>query len=234
MNLQGSITELQDTMIQLYVDLQQRFSENQLVRDIWSSMAQDVAQQKRSMSALPHSFWIQMKDEQDPFIKEIAAARKQIIEKKEDLSLIRCFEQAFLYEEPATLKIYVPIIRRLRENWTDRALDFYIIVKAHLARITRVTREFAGDPGILQHSNLLLQQFEKEVQEPHIKPMARQTAKSAKPVPPPEVKARHVAKPQKKAASKPKPSLAKHAGTHHGRSKPLGEKINLQRRRAHR
>jgi hypothetical protein len=236
MNLQGSITELQDTIIRLYNELQQRFSENQIVRDLWSAMAQDITQQKYSISALPHSFWTQLKDEQDKFHKEISAARHQVIDKKEDLSLVNCFEHAFLYEEPATLKVYVPIIRRLRENWTDRSLDFYIMVKAHLARITRVTQSFAGDPRIIQRSHMLLQQFEKEVQEQHVvlehrPPKARpiqdlQVQVTEKPAAKPQ--------PQKKAPAKKKPSLPKHADKHHGRAKPLVEKIGIQRRRAHR
>jgi len=235
MNLQGSITELQDTVIQLYVELQQRFSENQIVRDLWSAMAQDITQQKQSMSALPHSFWAQMKDEQDKFQKEISTARHQAIDKKEDLSLVSCFERAFLYEEPTILKIYVPIIRRLRENRTDRALDFYIVVKAHLARITRAAQSFAGDPRILQHSHRLLQQFEKEVQEPQV--VMEHRPPKARPIQDLQIQVpeKPAAKPQplKKVPAKKKPSLPKHTGKHHGRSKPLVEKISIQRR-AHR
>jgi hypothetical protein len=233
MNLQGSITELQDTIDQLYLELQKRFSENQLIRDVWSSMAQDITQQKRSMSAIPNSFWNQLKNEQDRFLKDIAAARQQVIETKEDASLIHCFERALLYEEPATLKVYAPIIRKLRENWTDRALDFYIMVKAHLARIARVTQAFAGDPRVIQRANMLLQQFEKEVQEHHTQP-APKLVRAHAAVPAPQVKEKPSAKPQKKATPKKKPQLAKHSTSPHGRSKPLVEKIQLQRRRAQR
>jgi hypothetical protein len=231
MNLQGSITELQNTVAQLYLQLEQRFKENQIIRDLWSAMAHDVEQQKRSLNALPASFWNQLKAEKDGVVEALSErTKKQIVDKKEDNSLNGCFERALLFEEPTILSIYIPIIRKLRENWTDQALDFYIMVKAHLARITRVTQSFAGDPLVIQRSNLLLQRFEKGVQEPHItaepkvrKPQAVQPARE-----------KHATKPLKKKISKPAPALAKHAKSHHKHAKPLVEKINLQRRRVRR
>jgi hypothetical protein len=232
MNLQGSITELQDTIIKLYLDLEQGFRENQLVRDLWSAMAQDVTQQKRSMSALPHSFWTKLKDEQDGFSRAVSEIRKQTNENKEDQSLKSCLERTLIYEEPTTLQLYAPIIRKLREDWTDQALDFYIMVKAHLARITRVTQAFAGDPVVIQRSSLLLQRFEKEVQEPHA--IAEPILPKARAPHPPRTKEKHPVKPQKKALSKRAPALAKRAKSHHGRSKPLVKKIALQPRRARR
>jgi hypothetical protein len=232
MSLQGSITELQDTIIKLYLDLEQGFRENQLIRDLWSAMAQDVTQQKRSMSAIPHSFWHKLKDEQDGFSRAVSEIRKQTTENKEDQSLKSCFERTLIDEEPTTLRIYVPIIRKLRENWTDQALDFYIMVKAHLTRITRVTQAFAGDPVVIQRSSLLLQRFEKEVQEPHA--AAEPIRLKAHAALPHGKKEKHPAKPLKKAIPKRAPALAKHAKTHRGRSKPLVKKIALQPRRARR
>lgn len=163
MNLQGSITGLQDTVAQLYLELEHHFKENQLIRDLWGAMAHDVAQQKQSLNVLPPSFWNQLKSEKEEISEAVSeSTKKQTAEKKEDQTLKSCFEIALLFEEPTTLKVYVPIIRKLRENWTDQALDFYIIVKAHLARIMRVTQFFAGDPIIIQRSNLLLQRFRKK------------------------------------------------------------------------
>jgi hypothetical protein len=232
MSLQGAITELQDRIVKLYLDLEQGFRENQLVRDLWSAMAQDVTQQKHSMSAIPHSFWNKLKDEQDGFSRAVSEIRKQTTENKEDQSLRSCFERTLIYEEPTTLRIYVPIIRKLRDNWTDQALDFYIMVKAHLTRITRVTQAFAGDPLVIQRSSLLLQQFEKEVQEPHA--AAEPTRLKARAAHTPEKKEKLPAKPHRKALPKHAPALAKHAKSHHGRSKPLVKKIALQPRRARR
>lgn len=231
MNLQGSITELQNTVAQIYLRLEQRFTENQIIRDLWSAMAHDIEHQKRGMNALPSSFWQQMKAEKDGLLEAVSlSVKKQLLDRKEDSSLKNCFEHALLFEEPATLNVYVPIIRKLRENWTNQALDFYITVKAHLARITRATQSFAGDPLVIQRSNLLLERFEKEVQEPPV--AAEPKIRKAHAIPPTPEK--HGTKPLKKKASKPAATLAKHAGSHHKHAKPLVEKINLQRRRARR
>jgi hypothetical protein len=231
MTLQGSITALQDTVVRLYLELEHRFNENQLIRDLWSAMANDVAQQKRSMNALPPSFWNQLKSEKDGLLEMVSETTKnQIAEKKEDQSLRNCFELALLFEEPTTLEIYAPIIRKLRGNWTDQALDFYIIVKAHLARIASVTQSFSGDPILIQRSSLLVQRFEKEIQAPQAVPKPESHRI-------PVVLAggkKQAAKPHKKVLAKQPPALAKHAKSHRERTKPLVEKINLQRRRVRR
>jgi hypothetical protein len=231
MNLQGSITEIQDTVLRLYLQLEEHFKENQIIRDLWTAMAHDVAQQKRSMIVLAPSFWHQLKEEMEGTLRAISEeTRKLTIENKEDHLLKSCLDHALSLEEPTILKIYVPIIRKLRENWTDRALDFYIMVKAHLARITRVTQSFAGDPVVIQRANLLLQRFEKEVQEPsHIAVAPKQQRAAGVP----NIGEKHAKKPAKKVISKPAATLAKHAKAHHKRTKPLVEKI-LPRRRARR
>ncbi len=231
MNLFGPITELQNTVVKLYLKLEHRFKENGLIRDLWSAMAHDISQQINSLKALPPSFWNQLKKDQDGLLETIIKkAQQQVDEKTEDLALRNCFELALSLEEPTILKIYVPIIRSLRKNSTNPALDFYIMVKAHLARITRETESFSGDPIIIQRSNSLLQSFEKEIQEPQIaiglpdkKTMVSQHEREKEP----EEK-----KPKK--ISKPAHPLAKRASMHHGRAKPLVKKVELQRRRAHR
>jgi len=224
MNLYGSITALQNKEVELYLKLEHRFKENQLVRDLWSAMAHDVSQQISSLRALSPSFWSQLKKDPDgQFEAALESAHQQITEKAEDLSLKGCFELALFLEERTILKIYVPIIRSLRQNWIDPALDFYILVKGHLARIVRATESFSGDPVVIQRSNLMLQGFEKEVQEP--RSVIHKPEKAAKARKPRE-------KPQK--ALKHARPLAKRATIHHGRVKPLVKKVDLQRRRAHR
>jgi hypothetical protein len=55
MNLHSSITELQNVEVQLYLKLERRFKENELIRELWSAMANDISQQKISLKALlPH------------------------------------------------------------------------------------------------------------------------------------------------------------------------------------
>lgn len=232
MSLQGSIAELQEKLIKLYLDLEHRFKENQLIRDLWSAMAHDVAQQRHSMGLLPRSFWHRLQDGRDIVSEPISGIIMQNVDNEGDKSLRSCFDRALLFEEPATLKIYVPIIRKLRENWTGQALDFYIMVKAHLARIARATQAFAGDPMILRRSSLLLQHFEKEVQEQHvvIMPPARKGQKAQ----PARRTGKHAAKPQKKAPPRKAPSLTKRAKSHRTRTKPLVKKINIRQRRARR
>jgi hypothetical protein len=234
MNLHGSTTELQNTLVQLYLKLEQRFNENSLIRELWSGMAHDILQQIASLKSFPSSFWVQLNKDQDgQLVAGIQNSKLQVIDKPEDLPLRQCFDLALRLEEPTILKIYVPIIRSLRKNWTHTALDFYIMVKAHLARITRVTESFSGDPITIQRSNLLQQSFEKEVQAPPeiVKPVEKENKKRA-------IQPAHksAVKP-KKASTKPAKisgPLVKHAKIHHSRTKPLVKKIEIQRRRAQR
>jgi hypothetical protein len=232
MSLQGSISDLQAKLEKFYLELEQRFNENQIIRDLWNAMAHDIAQQKRSMTMLPHSFWNKLKEEQDGFTKSISAILLQNIDNKEDESLASYFNRALLFEEPTISKIYVPIIRKLRGNWTDQALDFYIMVKAHLARITRVTLAFSGNPVIIQRSSSLLQHFEKEVQEPQV--TAKDTAHKGFAAQPIQREEKHVEKSKKKTRTKPAPALVKRAPSHRTRTKPLAKKTSLQRRRVRR
>jgi len=234
MNLHGSITDLQKRVSQLYLKIGQRFSENSLIRELWSAMEHDLSQQLHSLNALPASFWNQLIKRQDGLIESIGSAKKfQVDDSKEDLSLKICFERALSVEEPTILKIYVPIIRSLRENWTDQVLDFYIMVKAHLARIMRVTQAFSGDPLIIQRSNLLLQNFEKEVQGPPPAPPKRVAAKAKAKVSQPVPSKKKVQKRHPHAPKRAR-SLVKRVKIRPARTKPLINKVSLSRSRARR
>ncbi|MBN2241542.1 MAG: hypothetical protein JW793_02535 [Acidobacteria bacterium] len=169
MSLYGSIKEVQSAVEQYYLNLAQRFSENKLIGTLWGQMARDVSQQIRSLHELPKSLWARLQKDQSEWIEKIRADIKpQDYEIKRDISLSNCIDTAIRSEEAVILKIYVPIIRNLRKNWTGQALDFYIMVKAHAVRIQRAAQSFSGDPAIMQHANLLFQEFEKEIQEPEI------------------------------------------------------------------
>lgn len=236
MNLQGSITERQNSIYQLYQKIEDRFSENSLIRALWSDMAHDISQQISSMKALPSSFWNQLKKDPDSQLEEaVRQSVIQSIEKTEVASLRRCFELSLHAEEAMILKIYAPIIRILRKHWTGAALDFYIMVKSHVARIVRVTESFSGDPILTQRAHLLLQGFEKEAQEPQVeaKPILHKAAKL-----PAEAKSSSgsskKAGEKAKKGSKSAPLLTKHAKPHHARTKPLVKKVELPRRRARR
>jgi hypothetical protein len=231
MSLHNCTAEIQGATVKLYLKLEQRFKENKIIGELWGAMAHDVSQQIVSLNALPQSFWNRLKSEDsglsEPLIRDNKA---QDIENNDDTSLRRCFEVAIAREEATTLNIYVPIIRSLRKNWTEQALDFYIMVKAHLARITRVTEEFAGDPLLIQCAHVVLRNFEKEVQETHaaIIPHRGKTP-AAKPDKEKLSKKKRLPKP-----SKHSPLLANRSKMHANRSKPLVEKVDLRRRRARR
>jgi hypothetical protein len=231
MNLHGSIKDLQNKTVQLYLKLEHRFSENGLIRDLWNAMANDVSQQIRSLNALPPSFWNQLKKDQSlALIAAVEGASRQSIDNEEDLSLMDCFGRALCLEEPTILKVYAPLIRKLRENPTAPALDFYIVVKAHLARITRVTQSYSGDPAVIQRANSLLQAFEKEVQEPSIKIAKPETKKALAEH---STKHKKPAQKQQKTLVKARPS-SKPAKILHRHPKPLAKKAGIARRRARR
>ena len=201
MNLHGSIKDLQNKIVQLYLKLEHRFSENGLIRELWGGMANDVSLQIRSLNALPPSFWNQLKKDQNlPLIAAAEGASRQIIEIKEDQSLMDCFSMALCLEEPAILKVYAPLIRRLRENSTAPALDFYIVVKAHLARIMRVTQSFSGDPASSNAPTLCCKLLKKRFRNPTLNfaiPRRKKLRDSAKP----EHKKKPAAKQQKNTLS---------------------------------
>jgi hypothetical protein len=233
MSLQGSTTELQNKIVELYLDLHKRFTENTLIRDLWGTMADDISQQTHSLKALPVAFWHQIKGEEERISEAISQhGRHQIIENKDNNSLRSCFERALLIEESTILKVYVPIIRSLRKSWTDKSLDFYIMVKAHVARMVRVTEAFSGDPVIIQRAHQLLKSFEKEIQEPEIAISIIYKSHNKAHVQQPDRDKKNAVKPAKDL--KPANSRTKHANTRHNRTKPLVEKINLPRRRAQR
>ncbi len=228
MNLHGSINELQNATVHLYHELQTRFIENRIISELWSAMAHDISQQIKSLNALPSSFWNHLKNEFDRLTEAInSSSPSHDSQKISDRSLRGCFELSLHIEEPIILKVYVPIIRSLRKNQANQSLDFYIMVKAHLARISRVTQAFSGDPIIIQRSNLLLQNFEKEVQEPQttiVHEKKKSGIQGSQPKPKPSRKVvKHIARP-----------LAKRSLSRTARTKPLVDKVELHRRRARR
>lgn len=230
MNLRGSIRDIQNNLLQLYLELENRFRENSLIRELWGAMAQDISEQVRGLNALPHLFWNQLKRETDsPLPEAIGSAIHQNFGdfEDEDKSLKGCFTRALRLEEPMTLRIYAPLIRRLRESSAEPSLDFYIMVKAHLARLTRATQAFAGDPVLIQRANSLLESFEKEVQTPQITlKIEKKRATIAHPG-----KAKEAPKKTLKAPGISR-SLTKQSGGRHRRPKPLLKKVSIARRRA--
>ncbi|HSW39264.1 MAG TPA: hypothetical protein VLL97_07210 [Acidobacteriota bacterium] len=172
-SLKSFITEHQNSAYQLYLKLEHRFTENNIIRGQWNAMANDIFLQIESLKAFPQSFWNQIKTDNELLPEnngDKAKTRSLDVDVNDGTSLRRSFEIVLQIEEPMIASIYTPLIRSLRKNWTDAAIDFYILVKAHIVRIVRITESFSGDPHVIQRANLLMHSFEKEVQEPIIVP----------------------------------------------------------------
>ena len=174
MTLLGSIARLQTLGSQFYANLAQVFSANNLIRETWASMSQDLTQQVESVQSLPHSFWIQFKSEETKLRESIQACwTPQDPGKETDRTLQYFLSRSLDFEEPLILQVYVPLIRHLRVKWSGQVLDLYIMVKAHLSRLLQVIRSFSGDPASIHRVSSLFQTFEKDVQVPEESAVSR-------------------------------------------------------------
>lgn len=165
--LRGSLSQLQRAVAKFYFQLQQRFEGNVLVSSMWAAMSNDLQAQVESLSKLPPSFWQSLIKQE----KELSNAVELIPPLNgENLagSLRSHLARTVDIEEPIILNVYAQLIRRLRIEWTELALDFYVEVKAHLARVARSIQLYSGDPALIQRCAVLLQSFEKGVQWPAI------------------------------------------------------------------
>ena len=169
MNLLGTIVEHQNSLLRLYRKLEERFEENGVIQSFWHGMAGDVSSQIQSLKSLPSSLWNQFKNDADNSFESAVKTVKDVSTPPADIaniSLRDCFEISLQMAEPAILKIYARVIRMLRKNPTMPALNFYILLKAHVTRLVRTTESFAGDPLLIRRAQLLLAGMEKEVREP--------------------------------------------------------------------
>jgi hypothetical protein len=195
---------------------------------MWASLGNDVQSQVESLKKLPQSFWLSLKTQE----KELAQAAEQALphhaEKAGSLQI--CLAQTLDLEEPIMLKVYAPLICRLRNEWTDLALDFYIMVKAHITRVTHSVQLYSGDPGLCLRCANLLQSFEQEVQGPAEEEIVPAQVLARKSAARPAAKAGKARNAKKAAAKTPIPPLTRIAK----RSKPLVQNIEIARRRARR
>jgi len=170
--MSGAIVEHQNSLVRLYRKLEERFEENSIIRTLWHDMADDVSQQIQSIKSFPPSLWNQFKNAPDDGFESVVKIAPPKPTDVTDISLRDCFEISIVLTEPVVLKMYARVVKLLRKNSTAPALNFYFLVKAYIARLVRTTESFAGDPLLIRRAQLLLQGFEKEVQEPapEIKP----------------------------------------------------------------
>jgi hypothetical protein len=230
--LRGSLAQLQRAVAKIYSQLQQRFEGNYLVSSVWAAMDHDLQVQVESLKRLPPSFWQSLKSQE----KELARAAELVNPGNVDWlpgSLRACLTQTIDLEEPIILKVYAPLIRRLRSEWTGHALDFYVMVKAHIARVAQSIQLFSGDPSLSLRCGALLHSFEKEVQEPPAVGVASSSRKkNAKKSALAKPKIKKIIVRRKAAPTKKRPiptlnKIKKHA-------KPMVREIKLAPRRARR
>jgi hypothetical protein len=231
--LRGSLSRVQKHIAKFYLHLQQRFEANSLISDNWAAMGSDLQVHAESVKKLPPTFWQSLTNQE----KDIVAALESVHaynSKSLPGSLHSCLVLAVDLEEPITLKVYAPLIRQLRIAWTDRATDFYVMVRAHLARIARLIHLYSGDPVLEQKFDLLFQNFEKEVQYPAVaegredgrsKKLAAAGKRKGKPA-----RSRQPRTRMAKQKIRSRAKIAKRAK----RTKPLVKKLEITRRRAHR
>ncbi len=242
MSLTASLARLQKHAARAYHKLSQHFSGNAMVRDIWASMAQDMEQHAASIRGLRPSFWKELKNEEKTLLAAIQETDSRVehgVSQAGEGPLHHSFTRSLDFEELLTLRIYSPLIYRLRKEWTSHTLDLYIMVNAHLTRFARLIESISGDPVLIKRCSDLLAQFEKAMQAPLLESAvtprkhARKTAhvsKTARPV------LRKALKARVRVARTPKRSqrLAKGANALAKRAKPLLKNIKLARRRARR
>jgi hypothetical protein len=201
-------------------------------------MAQDMEQQAASLEELPTRFWIAFKKDEESLLNAIHQCRAmEVIDNKEDKSLHTCFVRTLNLEEPLIVSAYVPLIRLLRTQWSGHALDFYVRVKSHVTRISRIIQPFSIDPALIQRVQALQQRFEFEVQAPAIPVVVpgRKEAQTKRGRAPRHAAARKSRKAIASArTAKRTLSLRKRVQHLAKRAKPLVTKLDLARQRARR
>jgi hypothetical protein len=226
-----SLSRLLRASAKYYLQLQQRFAANVLVSEIWGSMEQDLLAQAEGIKKLPSAFWLSLQEQE----AELARAAESLytgFSAEQGGTLTACLSRMFELEEPVILSIYAPLIRRLRTDWTEVALDFYVLVRARTIKLARLIQTYAGDPALSQRCAVLLVNLDKEVQEPPKIAMSRKgqvSQKNADPVKRPVRAAAGRSKPAtaEKSPARQRDRVAKHA-------KPLVKEIGISRRRARR
>ncbi len=238
MSLKGAFAKIQNSGGQFYLKLAQSFNENPLIRDTWAAMAQDLELQAASLNRLQPRLWKMLRTEEEALLALLKdRSILQSLGNNEDRSLHSCFTHSLDFEEPLILGAYVRLIRLLRTEMSDQAIDFYIIVKSHIARISRMIQPFSVDPTLLQRAQNLQQHFEFGVQSPPAKQAEAQKQvqhkKKRKLSRAPETRKSRNTRVESRAAKRTHP-LSERVQRIAKRAKPLVRKMEIQRRRVRR
>ena len=243
MNLRASLAKVQGLGTRFYLELAKHFEQNALIRDTWHKMAEDFQNQVSGLKELRPLFWKQLQTEEKTLFTVTKETddllRTHLAALPQEWSLQVCFTRTLEFEEPIIIRLYAPLLHRLRKAGTDHALDFYIMVNAHVTRLTRLIQFFSGDPVLIERCSALLHGFEKAAQGPPPEPViVRKKTHHKKAV------ARHAAVPNVKRAAKTlsrtrrtvksaRP-LSKRSKVVSKRRKPLVKNLDLRRRRVRR
>jgi hypothetical protein len=229
--IRTALVRLQQDRVNFYLKAAERFTSNPLIHDKWLSIAGGLDAQGGILKNLSPSFWKFLDEGEAASILE--AARQAIGEKgvadSGQVTLREYFTRALELEEPTVTRVYAPIVRDLRVNWTARAMDLYVMVRSHLTQLTRLIEPFCGDPSLCRRCASLADRFEQEIQRPKVverempgskkarsgKPakQARAAARTRRPAKPARASGARGSRPQR---------LVKHA-------KPLVRKMKIAR-----
>jgi len=238
MNLQGSLARFLKSGSIFYRRRADCFNQNQIVRDAWLRLAQDMDLQASSLHNLPPAFRREIQTDQRDLVESVGSGFpiKGDAQPCDSVLLEESLGRSLSLEEPVVLRIYAPLIRRLRRAWTSRALDFYVIVKSHVVGLMRLVQTYCGDPALIERATILLENFEKEAQEPEFAVIPRvagrgKSRKGRVAARGPKPKAIAARKPSRKTPSRPMASRTRSVTK---AAKPLVRKIRITSRRASR
>ena len=240
MNLRASLAKVQGLGTRFYLELAKHFDQNALIRDTWIKMAEDFQNQASSLKELRPLFWRELHTAEKTLFTVTKETddllRTQLSTLPLEWSLQVCFTRTLGFEEPIIIKVYGPLLHRLRKAGTDHALDFYIMVNAHVTRLTRLIQSFSGDPVLIERCSALLHGFEKAAHGPPPEPVTltktRHKKADARHAPVPSVKmAPKTLSGSRKKSARP---LSKRSKVVSKRRKSLVKNLDLRRRRVRR
>ena len=181
--IRTSLVKIQKHRVKFYLDASEQFTTNSLVHEKWVEIANDLEAQGAGLKSLPRSLWLLVGNEDGTSLLATMeqAIKAAAVKTDGEVSLRQYITSTLNLEEPVVLGIYAPLVRILRANWTDRALDFYVMARSHLTRLVRLVKPFCGDPTLIHRATSLVERFEQEVQQPQIviKPKAAHKARKS-------------------------------------------------------
>jgi hypothetical protein len=232
--IRTALVRLQQERIRFYLNAAEKFTANPLIRDKWLAIAGGLDVQGAVLKNLSPSFWKFLNEDEAGSILE-AAKQAVALKGPSDSGQVTLHEyltRTLDLEEPTVTRVYAPIVRDLRANWTARAMDLYVMVRSHLTQLTRLIEPFCGDPSLCRRCSSLADRFDQEIQRSKVVEKEKPGSSSAK-----TGKAATKSRP---AARTKRPGKSARVTSSRGRrpqrlvkhSKPLVRKMKIARRGA--